>query len=49
MQRNVKDKMIKGPGKGWHGDSEAHAKAGALGGSVERKKKRKKRKIKIRV
>lgn len=36
-------KKKKGPGKGWHGDSERHAKAGAVGGKAWKNPKNKER------
>ncbi|MDZ4228341.1 MAG: hypothetical protein U1E54_03785 [Candidatus Levybacteria bacterium] len=41
MQRPVKDKSMKSPGRGWFGDPEGHAKAGSLGGRNWRKNKKK--------
>jgi len=35
----VEVKKDKGPGRGWHGDSSGHAKAGRLGGKSKSKKK----------
>lgn len=47
-ETQVKDKAL-GPGKGWHGDREGHARAGRLGGLAwvnPNKKKAKKAKKK---
>lgn len=39
MQQEQSEKKEK-PGRGWHGDSGGHAKAGRMGGKARAKKKK---------
>lgn len=41
MINNAKEKKKESSGRGWHGDSAGHAKAGRMGGKARAKKKTK--------